>query len=115
MANITIFLKVDQVGHLHLRDSEGHSGEDNITTDAGDGDTILWTLEENSGISKITGINAKPGSQNLFSEGPSRISDSEWRGLINSDASGEESYYIEYNLADGTPMKDDPRIIIRPK
>lgn len=114
MATRTIYLSVDEPGHLHLRDSEGHSGEDDITTDATDGDTITWTLDENSGIAKITGIAAKPGSENLFSEGPLKVSDTEWQGTISSHASGEELYFIKYELIDGTKMKDDPRIVIRP-
>ena len=114
MATVTIYLSVKETGHLYLRDSEGHSGEDNITTYVSAGDTVIWTLDENSGISKITGINSKQGSKNLFSEGPNRISDTEWKGTIASDASGEESYNIEYNLSDGSPMKDDPKLIVGP-
>ncbi len=114
MAKITIYLSVDEPGKLHLRDSEGHTGEDNITTDVGDSDSIVWTLEEKSGIKAITKIAAKPGSPDLFSEGPSSISDTEWTGVIASTAKGEEAYYIEYVLSDGTQKRDDPRIVIRP-
>jgi hypothetical protein len=114
MANITVYLKVDEVGHLHLRDSEGHSGEDNITTYAKDGDSLTWVLEENSGIRKIVSIAAKPGNQNIFSEGPERISDVEWRGVIGPAAQGSESYFIEYELTDGSILTDDPVVVVDP-
>ena len=114
MAIITIVLKVDEEGHLRLMDTEGHSSEDNITTVVRSSDTVFWILDENSGISEITNIGAKPGSKNLFAEGPKPLSGSEWKGVIGSETKGSESYFIEYILEDGKRTTDDPRIIIDP-
>jgi hypothetical protein len=114
MSKITIYLSIDEPGKLHLRDSEGHAGEDTITTGVNKGDTIVWTLDKDSGIKAITGIAAKSESPNLFSKGPSFISDSEWIGVIAEIDKGEEDYYIEYVLPDGTLKRDDPKIILPP-
>ena len=115
MAKITIYLSVDEPGKLHLRDSEGHTGEDNITTNVKDNDTLVWTLEteKNPGISAITMVASKNG-KNIFSDGPKQKSKTEWFGVVAPKASGEESYYIEYNLEDGTPQKDDPVVVVDP-
>ena len=115
MAIISISISATEDGHLILTDSEGHTGEDNITTYASDSDSIIWILAENSGISALTGIDAKEGSENLFSDGPNKVSDSEWRGVIAPTATGTESYYIKYILNDGEQRRDDPKVVIKPK
>lgn len=116
MATIKIFMKASETGKLILFDTEGHIGKENITTNAQDGDTIIWTLADDSGIKEITCIAAKQGSKNLFSEGPVEVSNAEWQGTISSLAKkGEqESYCIKYELNDGTRMMDDPIVVVDP-
>lgn len=120
MATITIYLSnkvINGVNVLHLRDSEGDQGDGTITTPVQDNDTVKWTLDANSGISAITNIYEKDssGNQNVFSAGPSKVSDTEWTGVIGSTASGDEAYGISYTLTDGTTCDDDPIIRVRDK
>lgn len=95
---------------LYLTDNEGHQGNNTITTDVSTGDTVTWKLKEGGGISKLTGISKK--DRNIFSSGPSKVSDSEWQGTVGNLASGSESYNIQYEI-DGTPYTDDPDLEIR--
>lgn len=114
MSNITIYLKVDETNHLHLRDSEGHSGEDHLTTYAQKGDNITWTIEDAS-IAEIMEIKAKPGSEDVFSTDPKPVTGSkDWSGTIGDIINKEESYYISYKLANGGVKTDDPKIVPDP-
>ncbi|MEM6360784.1 MAG: hypothetical protein AAF149_17900 [Bacteroidota bacterium] len=99
---------------LYLEDNEGNSGNNTITTNVSRGDSVTWKLKEGGGITKITGISEKdePGNQNIFSSGPSKVSDSEWQGTVSTNASGNEFYSIEYEI-DGTPYTDDPELDVQ--
>ncbi|SMG34307.1 hypothetical protein SAMN05661096_02233 [Marivirga sericea] len=101
--------------HLYLTDNEGHAGKDTITTTVKNGDTVTWKLDPNGGIDQITGITAKPGSQNLFSEGPAPVDikdpKTDWTGTIGKDATGSESYTIAYKIGDQA-LVDDPKLRI---
>ncbi|WP_375578545.1 hypothetical protein ABWH96_16160 [Marivirga tractuosa] len=102
--------------HLYLTDNEGHAGKDTITTTVKPGDTVTWKLDPNGGIDQITGITAKPGSQNLFSEGsaPVDLKDpkTDWTGTIGKDATGTESYTIAYKIGN-QQYADDPDLEVK--
>jgi hypothetical protein len=96
---------------LYLTDNEGHTGKDNITTDVKPGDTVTWKLVPNGGIDQITGINPKTGSQDIFSVDPVPVNKddpkSDWTGTVSENATGTESYSIDYKIG-GASFKDDP-------
>ncbi len=99
---------------LNLRDNEGHEGVQSITTNATPGEAIIW-LTENNSIKEIVNIR-KSGGDGIFSEGPTKNSDTEWQGIIAEDAvNKKESYSIEYIYVDGNKYVDDPDIeVVRP-
>lgn len=100
---------------LYLTDNEGHSGKDNITTNVKPGDTVTWKLVPHGGIDQITGITAKPGSQDIFSVDPAAVDatdpTSDWTGTISPNAKGSESYSIGYKIGDES-LVDDPKLKI---
>ncbi len=100
---------------LYLTDNEGHSGKDNITTNVKPGDTVTWKLVPNGGIDQITGITAKPDSQDIFSVDPAPIDlknpASDWTGTVSPNATGSESYSIGYKIG-GESLVDDPQLRI---
>ncbi|MGM0582522.1 MAG: hypothetical protein ACQETL_17720 [Bacteroidota bacterium] len=100
---------------LYLTDNEGHSGKDNITTNVKPGDTVTWKLVPNGGIDQITGITAKPDSQDIFSVNPAPVNPndpaSDWSGTVSPDATGSESYNIAYKIGND-PFVDDPKLRI---
>lgn len=99
--------------HLYLTDNEGHVGPDTITTNVKPGDTVTWRLVPNGGIDQITGITAKASSHDIFSVDPSPVNPndpaSDWTGTVSPDATGSESYSIDYKIG-GKSLKDDPRL-----
>ncbi|HET8858903.1 hypothetical protein [Marivirga sp.] len=101
---------------LYLTDNEGHSGKDNITTNVKKGDTVTWTLVPNGGIDQITGITAKPDSQDVFSVDPAPVNPSDpasdWTGTVSPDATGTESYSIGYKIGDES-LVDDPQLNVK--
>lgn len=82
---------------LHLSDSEGHSGDGNLTTNVNPGDKVVWEIVSGSGISAIT-IAKKPTSNDIFSKDPKVKSDGSWKGTISDTATGEESYNIGFTI-----------------
>jgi phosphoribosylformylglycinamidine (FGAM) synthase-like amidotransferase family enzyme len=98
---------------LYLTDNEGHSGKDNITTKVHPGDTVTWKLVPNGGIDQITGITAKPDSQDIFSVDPAPVNpddpQSDWSGTVSPDATGTELYNIAYKIG-GNSFVDDPEL-----
>jgi len=115
MAEETIYISKQTTGTgLFLSDNEGHSGDNSITTNVNPGDTVTWQLKSGGGITKLTGISEKdePGNQNIFSSGPTKVSDTEWQGTVSVSALGNESYCIDYEI-DGQPYSDDPKLVIK--
>lgn len=111
----TIWISKQSTGTgLYLEDNEGHTGNNDITTIVSPGDSVTWKLKDGGGITKLTGISEKqqPNNQDIFSSGPSRVSDSEWQGTVSTSASGTESYSIDYEI-DGTPYSDDPDLDVQ--
>lgn len=108
MATETIYIRkeTDNTG-LHLSDNEGHSGDGSITTTVQEGDTVIWQLAKNSGITEITNIYPKTGSENIFSNPPVQQPDGSWKGTVANSISGSESYSIDYNIGEDS-YTDDP-------
>lgn len=98
---------------LYLTDNEGHSGKNNITTNVKPGDTVTWKLVPNGGIDQITGITAKPSSQDIFSVDPAPVNpddpSSDWAGTVSPNATGTESYKIGYKIGEEA-LLDDPKL-----
>jgi hypothetical protein len=121
MATVTIYIskQKDSKG-LHFTDSEGHSGDNTITTKVKPGDTVIWKLVSNGGIDSITSITEKSMTQNknLFSTLPAPINPkdpkSDWSGIISENATGKEVYTIGYTIGgedylyDPEPEPNDP-------
>ncbi|WP_296622116.1 hypothetical protein [Marivirga sp.] len=103
---------------LYLTDNEGHSGKNNITTNVKKGDTVTWKLVPNGGIDQITGITAKPNSQDIFSVNPAPVDPndpaSDWTGTVSENATGSESYSIAYKIGND-PFVDDPELEVDEK
>ena len=112
MSKVTIYVSREgKTSRLHLRDSEGHAGTDNIITDVHAGDTIQWVIRD--GIDEITGIYPKNGSQNIFSSGPAKTEDGSWVGTVDESVSGSELYSIDYKIG-ASAFTDDPELKVKP-
>ncbi|MEQ8477418.1 hypothetical protein [Fulvivirga sp.] len=113
--NVSIYIsKQSDNDGLYLSDSEGHQGDNTITTVVSPGDIVTWSLVANGGVYQITAITDEV-SNNLFVSNPAPTDpsnpQSSWTGTIKSDASGSESYSISYRLsAGGTVYTDDPKL-----
>ncbi len=113
MATETIFISKQANGTgLHLSDNEGHSGDGTITTIVGQGDTVIWKLVPDGGITAITNIYPKPGSENIFSANPSKQTDGRWQGTVANPVLGSESYSIDYTIGEDS-YTDDPEFEVR--
>lgn len=94
MGKITIYIRLLADGRLEYRDSEEHEGK-TIETSVDPGDKIAWTLDKDSGISDITGMNIV-GTPGFFSKGPGKKAPDKWTAKVAKDASGEIAYTIFY-------------------
>jgi hypothetical protein len=94
MGKITIYIRLLADGRLEYRDSEEHEGK-TIETSVDPGDKITWTLDKDSGISDITGLNIV-GTPGFMSKGPSKKAPDKWTAKVAKDATGEIAYYIFY-------------------
>ncbi len=113
MATETIFISKQEDGTgLHLSDNEGHSGDGTITTIVHQGDMVIWKLVPKGGITSITNIYPKTGSENIFSTNPAAQPDGSWKGTVANPISGTESYSIDYKIGDD-PYTDDPELEVR--
>lgn len=119
MGKYTVYLSLKE-GVLHYRDNDNKNNLQALP-----GKKIVWTLEENSGISDISGINI-PNACDLLRCGPEKKSCTTWVARINKKASGqlacqlfvspvEESSKSGEIKTKSTSSKDydPPQIIIR--
>ena len=91
MGRITIYISLKE-GILQYRDSEKHQGK-TIDTSVDPGDKIIWTLDKNSGISDLSGINII-GSCKFLSKGPAKKACDKWVSKVSKKAKGEIEYEI---------------------
>ncbi|MCF6359536.1 MAG: hypothetical protein L3J29_02100 [Cyclobacteriaceae bacterium] len=112
MATKTINISKQATGTgLYLTDNEGHAGDGTITTIVREGDTVVWQLKPKGGITEITNIYPKTGSENIFSNPPIQQPDGSWKGTVANSISGSESYSIDYNIGKDS-YTDDPEILV---
>lgn len=114
MPTIKIFLSADDEGNLHLRDTNGQHGVNDLKTTAQKQDKIVWLLEEDSGIKKLDGIFPKEGTTDIFKKKPAGKSKKKWKGEIGDKTDVEYTYDISYTLDDGNEKTIDPRIVVPP-
>jgi hypothetical protein len=117
--DVTITLKAITQGDeviLHLKDNEGHEHDKTITSEVTAGGKVTWKLAPNSNIQEIVKIYPKDGSQNIFSTKPHAVEVStDWEGIVDKDASGSESYNIDFRYKkDNKVYTDDPEADVRP-
>lgn len=129
MANITIYISVRQKSngtyYLHLSDSEGHTGDDNLFTTGAPGDVVTWTISTalantTTSIGNIYEKN-QAGNYDVFSDGPKAKNDGtgDWTGTVNPQITTQETeaYAIDYNVTvngSTTTHTDDPDLQIDP-
>lgn len=110
--SITIRLKLGTT-RLQLEDSQGHTGDaPGFFTDVSKGDTVYWKLADHSGIDEITGIRAKNGAFTIFNSGSPHKNGAGWVGKVKDDASGENSYDIDY-VVNGLSLSEDPELKVK--
>jgi hypothetical protein len=94
--------------HLKLRDSNGNSATDSLTTIVHPGNKVIWKLDSQSGISKVGKIYGM-GDQNIFNKNPHKILlKKAFRFIVPDAAEGKEEYGIDYTLVDNTEISRDP-------
>ncbi|WP_373520671.1 hypothetical protein [Aquiflexum sp.] len=89
---------------------------DRGNTEVDPGDTVTWIISPRSGVKEITGI-INNSDINIFSEGPSRVGNSNnWKGTVdpNVPRGSEEDYDIAY-VKNGSSSNRmfDPKISVR--
>lgn len=120
--NIIYVSRNGQSTKLRLRDNQGNNNVDkkDLTTKVNPNDTVIWQLDQNSGLSEITGIresdSTKPkykNSQNLLT-GPAIRDNGVWRATVISQSPGRgkfENYSIGFKIpGDDTEYWHDPKI-----
>ncbi len=125
MATINIYVSRNgRSNNIKLRDSEGHNpGNDNVTTDVSPGDTIIWQLDSDSGLTSLDGVTKTvasdpsfdPNGVDLLVSTPSG-SNSVYTGTVVSISPGRgkfENYKVGYTVpgTNGTQW-DDPKLLI---
>ena len=113
---IDIYLKsvvIDGVKHLQLRDSNGNTAMDTLTTIVHAGDRVVWKKDKDSGIKKIVNIKSKE-KRNIFKNDPlKKFLSKEFQMDIPCDAKPErQKYDIEYKLKDNSLNIIDPYLRI---
>lgn len=97
---------------LIFEDNQGHCGK-SITTKVWRKQPVIWKVSNGADIN-ITNIYPKDGSQNIFEgSGPSKQGNDSWKGIVRSDASGKESYNVDY-LINGEQRTADPDLDVQP-
>ena len=105
--------------NLKLRDSQGRNpGNEDLTTGVDPGDTVIWELDENSGVHSLEGVRKKedrdPNSADLFAGPPARNTDGRIQARIVGQSPGKGktlSYDIGFKLtADGETLWIDPKL-----
>lgn len=103
---------------LHMRDSNGKVGVNDLKTDVPSGSKVCWVLEKESGIRSIIRIwiTEKQPNGKVFKKEPKKTTITRvfQADLVDSDIELEDKYFIKYIIDDGTEMIIDPFIRIPP-
>jgi hypothetical protein len=117
MSIICIYLRSIEQGdrfRLAMFDTNRNGAIDDLITVVHPGDTVVWKLDQKSGIKAIKQISAKTAKGTIFSKQPVKKFFCRHFVLhIPKDARGEEAYLIEYILYNGKSMTLDPYIRIK--
>ena len=101
----------EKEGHLIFEDNQGHRGHF-ITTSVWRNTRVTWKVVKGQDII-ITKIYPKPDSQNIFEgDGPVEQPGGPWMGTVSPNASGIESYNVDYKVG-GKDYSDDPDLEVR--
>lgn len=125
MARNIIYVSRNGNSHeLKLRDNQGHNpGNNKLTTEVGPDEPVIWQLDENSGLSEITGIKSSDsnkqqykGSQDLLA-GPAKNNKGIWEATVVSQSPGKDkfqNYMIGFKIpGDDNEYWDDPKLIMK--
>lgn len=124
MAEKIIYVSRNGNSHqLKLRDKDHNPGNNKLETGVDPNDTILWQLDEDSGLAEITGVkesdSSQPqyrGSQNLLA-GDVTKKNGVWEGRVVSKSPGKnkfENYMIGFKIpGDDKEYWDDPKLIMK--
>ena len=117
MANHTIYirLKAGTQDQLELSNDGSSWGEaDTFVTKVQRNDYIVWQLADSSGISELSGIEAKDGRFNLFPPNqPKSNPNGTVEGKVKNNALGSDMYNILYKT-NGKSYKVDPEVKLDP-
>lgn len=111
-----------QSDQLKLRDNEGNDpGNDDLTTKVDPGDSVVWQLDDNSGLSELTGVrnveagdrSYNPQSVNLLTSRP-HSRQGKWEATVVSPSPGKGKfglYMIGYKVqGSNDELWSDPRL-----
>lgn len=92
---------------------------DNGNTTANPGDTVQWSIGQNSGVGSIDDVNDDASSIDVFNPDPAPMpgNTSSWQGTVNSNITVQstENYTIKwYDTSGGGPYSYDPAIQVNP-
>lgn len=97
---------------LIFEDNQGNKGKF-ITTKVWRKQPVIWKISKGSDFT-ISNIYPKKDSQNIFEgDGPQNEKNGSWKGIVAADASGKESYNVDY-VIDGQQRTADPDLEIQP-
>lgn len=124
MAENIIYVSRNGKSHeLKLRDKHNDPGNNKLTTEVEPNDTVIWKLEEDSGLSEITGIkesdSSKPqykGSQNLLA-GNAIKKNGVWQATVLPKSPGKgkfQNYMVGFKIpGDEKEYWDDPKLLMK--
>lgn len=122
--NIIYVSRNGRSNELKLRDNQGHNpGNNKLDTDVRPNDTVRWQLDENSGLSEITGIRESDTTQEQYRHslnllaGPARNKKGIWEATVVPNSPGKDkfqNYMIGFKVpGDDTEYWDDPKLIMK--
>ena len=119
MKRVTIYLRFilrNGKNHLALFDSNQQGDIDNLITDVPAGYSVIWKLDNHSGITNITKIYSNEDVHKVFVTEPrKRWLCKGFKMKISEDTKpGEEKYSIACILWDGKELNIDPVIRVLP-
>ncbi len=126
MATRTVYVSLQGSGNstnLNLRDSEGNSGINDITTNVDANDVVQWIVDTTppTGATQIYSIekvykkqNNDPLNVSLLTADPTNVGNDVWQGNVVSTSPGSgkrERYNIDYKrTSTDSTQTDDPKI-----
>ncbi len=101
---------------IQLKGGTKSASAEEFSSSVSPGDTIFWTINDNSNIKSIMGIRlVESDCDNLFKDGIIFNDDStSCYGVISEDAFGSAKYDIGYIYVNGDEIWVDPQIDVDP-